>query len=66
MVNGADEYSLERDCFPCDDAFIRPAEVDLLVGDASKAENVLGWKCETDFYALVEMMVEADLKAIQR
>jgi GDPmannose 4,6-dehydratase len=49
-----------------DDAFIRPAEVDLLVGDASKAENVLGWKCETDFYALVEMMVEADLKAIQR
>jgi len=49
-----------------DPAFLRPAEVDLLVGDATKAHEVLGWKCETDFYALVEMMVEADLKAIQR
>ena len=49
-----------------DQAFIRPAEVDLLVGDASKAHDVLGWKCETDFYALVEMMVDADIKALQR
>jgi GDPmannose 4,6-dehydratase len=48
-----------------DPAFMRPAEVDLLVGDASKAKNVLGWKCETDFYGLIEMMVEADIKALQ-
>ena len=49
-----------------DQRFIRPAEVDLLVGDATKARDVLGWKCETDFYALIEMMVDADLKALQR
>jgi GDPmannose 4,6-dehydratase len=49
-----------------DKRFIRPAEVDLLVGDATKARDVLGWKCETDFFALIEMMVDADLKALQR
>jgi GDPmannose 4,6-dehydratase len=49
-----------------DQAFIRPAEVDLLIGDATKAHDVLGWKSETDFYALVELMVEADLNALQR
>jgi GDPmannose 4,6-dehydratase len=48
-----------------DQAFIRPAEVDLLVGDPSKAQQLLGWKCETDFYALVEMMVASDLKALE-
>ena len=48
-----------------DQAFIRPAEVDLLVGDPTKAQQLLGWKCETDFYALVEMMVAADLKALE-
>jgi GDPmannose 4,6-dehydratase len=49
-----------------DPAFIRPAEVDLLVGDATKAHTLLGWKCDTDFYALIEMMVAADTKALQR
>jgi GDPmannose 4,6-dehydratase len=48
-----------------DPAFIRPAEVDLLVGDATHARDVLGWKCEVDFYALVEMMVAADLDALE-
>lgn len=49
-----------------DAAFIRPAEVDLLVGDASKAGRVLDWRCEVDFYGLIEMMVAADVKALQR
>jgi GDPmannose 4,6-dehydratase len=49
-----------------DPAFLRPAEVDLLVGDASRAEKVLGWRRETDFPGLVEMMVTADLKALQQ
>ncbi len=40
---------------------IRPAEVDYLVGDASKAKKVLGWKPKTSFKELVEMMVKADL-----
>jgi GDPmannose 4,6-dehydratase len=48
-----------------DPAFMRPAEVDLLVGDASKAKKTLGWKCETDFYGLIEMMVDSDIKALQ-
>ena len=49
-----------------DPAFIRPAEVDLLVGDATKAHEQLGWKCEVDFYGLIEMMVAADIDALAR
>ena len=49
-----------------DPAFIRPAEVDLLIGDASKATKYLDWKCEVDFYALIEMMVAADIHALSR
>ncbi len=48
-----------------DPAFLRPAEVDLLVGDPSKAQSTLGWKCDVDFYGLVEMMVAADLAALR-
>jgi GDPmannose 4,6-dehydratase len=48
-----------------DSTFFRPAEVDQLVGDASKAHEVLGWWRDVDFPALVEMMVAADLKALQ-
>ena len=44
-----------------DEAFFRPAEVDLLVGDATKAEELLGWKPGTSFENLVTMMVEADI-----
>jgi GDPmannose 4,6-dehydratase len=47
-----------------DDAFKRPAEVDLLVGDASKAERVLGWKPKTSFERLIRLMVDADLKLL--
>ena len=43
-------------------AFYRPAEVDLLVGDASKATNVLGWQPKTTLEALCNEMVEADLR----
>lgn len=41
--------------------FMRPAEVDILLGNPSKAENVLGWKREVDFPGLVKMMVEYDI-----
>lgn len=44
-----------------DPKFFRPAEVDLLIGDASKAKEQLGWEPEVDFPALVKMMVENDL-----
>ena len=42
-------------------AFMRPAEVDLLIGDAGKAREVLGWKPRVGFAELVAMMVDADL-----
>ncbi len=45
-----------------DERFMRPAEVDLLVGDASKAQEKLGWKPSVSFSELVAMMVEHDLK----
>jgi GDPmannose 4,6-dehydratase len=44
-----------------DPRFFRPAEVDLLIGDSSKAQKKLGWKPEVSFPELVRMMVEADL-----
>ena len=44
-----------------DPALLRPAEVDHLIGDASKAERVLGWKPTVTFQQLVAMMVDADL-----
>ncbi len=44
-----------------DQEFFRPAEVDLLVGDADKAARQLGWKPRTSFKELVELMVDADL-----
>jgi GDPmannose 4,6-dehydratase len=46
-----------------DDRFYRPAEVDLLIGDPSKAAAELGWNPRTSFPALVEMMVDADAAA---
>ncbi len=47
-----------------DEKFLRPAEVDLLVGDRAKAEAQMGWKPEVSFEQLVHMMVDADLKLI--
>lgn len=47
-----------------DQALVRPAEPDPLCGDAAKAQRVLGWKPEVSFKQLVEMMVEAELKAL--
>ncbi|HIP97572.1 MAG TPA: GDP-mannose 4,6-dehydratase [Anaerolineae bacterium] len=49
-----------------DPRFMRPAEVDLLVGDASKARNVLGWEPRVGFERLVQMMVDADLELLSR
>src|SRR3954451_10880961 len=47
-----------------DDAFKRPAEVDLLVGDSAKAAERLGWTPTTDFEALIRLMVDADRKLL--
>jgi len=49
-----------------DERFFRPAEVDLLVGDATHARTVLGWQPKTPFRDLVHMMVDADLDNVAR
>ncbi len=48
-----------------DPRFMRPAEVDLLIGDPAKAKRVLGWQPEVTFEHLVEMMVRADLDRLR-
>jgi GDPmannose 4,6-dehydratase len=47
-----------------DERFFRPAEVDLLVGDPSKARSVLGWEPKVRFDGLARMMVDADLELL--
>jgi GDPmannose 4,6-dehydratase len=57
-----DEVGLEWEPYvKIDDAFKRPAEVDLLVGDASKAARELGWRPTTSFEQLIRLMVQSDL-----
>lgn len=53
-----------RDYTVQDQRFMRPAEVDLLVGDPTKAKQELGWGPEVSFEELIGMMVEADLKKL--
>ena len=48
-----------------DERFVRPAEVDLLIGDRSKAENELGWTPTVGFEQLVQMMVDSDLERLE-
>lgn len=54
-----------RQCVVIDDNLKRPAEVDLLVGDATKARETLGWKPRITFKDLIKVMVESDLKRMQ-
>lgn len=53
-----------RDHVVIDEKFVRPAEVDLLLGDCSKAREKLGWKLEVGFEQMVKMMVDNDLQKI--
>jgi GDPmannose 4,6-dehydratase len=48
-----------------DPKFMRPAEVDLLIGDPTKAKNALGWEREVSFEGLIEMMVKADIETLK-
>jgi GDPmannose 4,6-dehydratase len=49
-----------------DPALIRPAEVDSLIGDASKARRLLDWKPELSFEGLIHLMIDADLKRVEK
>ena len=53
-----------QDYVEFDDRYLRPAEVELLIGDSTKAQQKLGWKPSVTFEELVGLMVEADLKAL--
>lgn len=66
---GADEVGIDgatgKEVIAVDKRYFRPTEVDLLVGDATKARRVLGWEPRVGFIELVEMMVDADLASVQ-
>lgn len=49
-----------------DPKYFRPAEVDLLLGDPTKARKQLGWELKTSFEQLVNMMTDADLALVER
>ncbi|BAZ42334.1 GDP-mannose 4,6-dehydratase [Calothrix sp. NIES-4101] len=53
-----------QDYVEFDERYLRPAEVDLLIGDSTKAQQKLGWKPSVTFEELVQLMVEADLQAL--
>jgi len=67
---GVDEKGVDartgRVLIEIDPRYFRPAEVDLLLGDSSKARRVLGWKPKVDLDGLVRMMVESDLRLAER
>lgn len=68
--NGVDEVGVDtksgNSVIRIDPKYFRPAEVDLLLGDPSKARRQLGWEQKTSFRQLVEMMTDADLELAQR
>ena len=67
---GADEKGIDRKTgevlIEVDPRYFRPTEVDILVGDATKAKNILGWESKVRFNELVKIMVKADLKKIKK
>ena len=54
-----------KDYIEVDNRYVRPTEVDALVGDPSKAEKILGWKAKTHWKALAKLMVDADIEKIK-
>ena len=49
-----------------DQGYFRPTEVDVLVGDATKARKILGWEPKVKFKELVEVMIKTDYEKIQK
>jgi GDPmannose 4,6-dehydratase len=54
-----------KDHIEVDERYVRPTEVDALVGDPSKVEKVLGWKAKTHWKALAKLMVDADIEKVK-
>jgi GDPmannose 4,6-dehydratase len=55
-----------RDFVKIDQAFFRPADVDVLLGNPAKAQRVLGWKPKTGLESLIRMMMDADMKRVAK
>jgi len=62
---GVDASDKSRVLVRIDPRYFRPTEVDLLLGDPSKAKRVLGWEAETDLAGLVEDMMTADVAMVK-
>ncbi len=67
---GVDEHGVDKRTgqvlVKIDPKYFRPTEVDLLIGDATKAQKVLGWKPKISFYELIKEMVSSELQLIKR
>lgn len=67
---GINEYGIDKNTgkiiVQIEERYFRPTEVDLLLGDASKAKKILNWEPKTNFKELVKIMVEADLQLAQK
>ena len=64
--NGDFQLEIGKEVVSVDERYFRPTEVDLLIGDASKAREKLGWIPEYDLNALIKDMVQSDLKLMQK
>ena len=60
------QVEIGKEVLSVDPSYFRPTEVDLLLGDASKAHRTLGWKHKVSFQQLVQEMMEADLQHVQK
>jgi GDPmannose 4,6-dehydratase len=66
VVEAVPEYTkVGQTVVEVDPVYFRPTEVDILIGDPSKAERTLGWKAQTSFKELVELMVDADIRFVK-
>jgi len=60
------QVEIGKEVLAVDPKYFRPTEVDLLIGDASKAKNKLGWECKYNLVDLVKEMMQSDLKLMQK
>jgi len=62
----SDQIQIGQEVVAIDPKYFRPTEVDLLIGDATKAKEKLGWSCQYDLQDLVKDMMQADIKLVQK
>ena len=65
-ANPAFQIEIGKEVLAVDPKYFRPTEVDLLIGDPTKARTKLGWECQYDLQALVKDMMQSDIKLMQK